>query len=154
MRTFLAASLFGICALAIVQAQARPDDERVLGTWTGPVRCLHGGGDTFTMSITRDGSGRFVGTMDWALANSDGRKGTAIPFTTLTIDGTTITATGTADGQTAQLEATVKGETITGTWRTNGVDDTWTFTGTKTRANGVEGPVASCVRFGDIVSTG
>jgi uncharacterized protein (TIGR03435 family) len=33
MRTVLAASLFGLCALAIVQARARPADERVVGTW-------------------------------------------------------------------------------------------------------------------------
>jgi hypothetical protein len=83
------------------------------------------------MSITRDASGTLSGTMDWALVSSDGRKGPAIPFTTLTVDGDTLTATATPDERTAQLEARVEGTTIAGEWWVKDVSDTWTFTGQK-----------------------
>lgn len=140
-RLFLAVSLFGICALAVAHGQARPADDRLIGTWTGPMHCLHGDGplpDTFTMSIARDANGKVTGAMDWGLATSDGRKGPLVPFTTLTVDGSTIVATATMDAnatpggnQTARLEATVENGTITGTWRVQNVDDVWTFTGKK-----------------------
>ena len=130
MRTFIATSLLGFCALVTLHAQPRPADDHVFGTWTGPVECLHGGGDTFAMSITRDASGKVTGTMNWALATSDGRSGPATPFTTLAVDGPTIAATGKVGGRTAHLTATVEDETIKGSWRTDG-GDTWTFTGKK-----------------------
>jgi non-heme chloroperoxidase len=88
MRKFIAAIVFGICALGIVAAQARPADERI--TATGP----------------------------------------GASYTRLTVDGGTIGARGTDGQQIAHLEATVEGETMTGTWR-NHIDDLWAFTGTK-----------------------
>ena len=121
----------GNVPFATAHSQGSRPDGRVLGTWTGPVHCLHAGGDTCTMSITRDASGTLTGTMDWALVGSDGRKGPAIPFTSLTVDGDTLTATATADERTAQLEARVEGATITGKWWVKDVSDTWTFTGQK-----------------------
>jgi hypothetical protein len=105
MRTFLAVSLFGMCALATAQGQAGPADDRVIGTWTGTVHCLHGDGplpDIFTMSIARDSSGKLVGKMDWALSTSDGRRGPQVPFATLTVDGSTIIATATMDANASR----------------------------------------------------
>lgn len=95
MRKLLVVSLLSISALTGIRAQTRTTDERVVGTWTGPARCLRGDRETFTMSIRREVGGKPLGTMDWALASPDGRRGPAIPFTTWTVDGWAVRASGT-----------------------------------------------------------
>ncbi len=129
MRTFLALGLFGVCALAIAHAQ--PADDRVIGTWSGPVHCQHDGGDMFLMSIRRDANGSLAGTMDWARASSDGRRGPDVPFSTLRVDGARITATRVEGNRTARLDAAVEAGTIIGRWTVTGIDETWSFTGTR-----------------------
>src|SRR5262245_26451676 len=127
MRTLMAMAAVGICSFVFVRAQSRVDDA-VVGTWTGPVHCLHGSGDRFVMSIARDASGRLIGTMDWALASATG-PGSDVPFTTLRVDGAKITATRTEGDRTAELDAAVENGTIVGRWRVTGIDDVWSFTG-------------------------
>src|SRR5262249_1125470 len=118
MRTLIALAAMGICSVAFVRAQSGVDDA-VVGTWTGPVHCLHGSGDRFVMSIARDASGTLVGTMDWALASATGH-GPGVPFTTLRVDGGKITATRTEGDRTAELDAAVENGTIVGRWRVTG----------------------------------
>ena len=118
-----------VSGLPVLDARSQSNAAGVTGTWEGPVHCLHGGGDRFTMTIDRTADGKYSGTMDWALATSDGQRGPGRPFTTLLVDGTKITATATAAGRTARLEAVVDGDAISGEWRITGNDDIWTFTG-------------------------
>jgi hypothetical protein len=113
----------------LAAAQARPSEAE--GTWTGDVACLHGGGDQVAITITREARGRLVGTSDWGLARSDGRKGPQVPFETLTVNGSSITATGEANGHVATLHATVERDAIRGSWRVAGVEDEWTFVAKK-----------------------
>lgn len=129
MRTLLSLMLAGLVALTTAHAQGKGGDAGVLGTWTGPASCKHGDGETFTMTISRNDRGELVGTMDWALVSSDGRRGPGMPLTTLTVEGSSLTATAKRDQRTARLGATIEGDTISGTWTTTGSDDVWTFKG-------------------------
>lgn len=159
MGTVLVTTILSVGLLASGHVQS--DGDAVVGTWTGPARCLHANGETFTMAITRDSDGRLRGTMDWARSSSDGRRGPGVPFTTLTVKGATITATLTANGRTARLEATVDGDTIAGGWSTDGDDDRWTFEGQRqvpraaaaTLGSG-PGPSSDESRSGDVLRDG
>ena len=129
MRTLLVATVFSVCALASMAAQTNTNSSEVVGTWTGPARCQHGDGETITLIITRDAAGKLQGATDWARSTSDGRHGPAIPFTTMTVEGTRISASTTADGRTTRLSAIVRGDTVEGSWLVDGGDDQWTFSG-------------------------
>lgn len=129
MRTLLSLTLAGLVGLTALQAQGTIADADLLGTWSGPAACRHGDGETFTMTISRDERGQLVGTMDWALVSSDGRRGPGMPLSTLTVEGTSVTATAKRDQRTARLDARIQGGTISGTWTTTGSDDVWTFKG-------------------------
>lgn len=126
MRRVILTTILGGCALAGLAAQPRPD--AAVGTWAGPAQCTHAGGETLTMTISRDADGGYRGSTDWARSRSDGGRGKAVPFTTVTVDGTTLRATTTADGRTARLTATLDGDTVRGGWAIDGDDDQWTFT--------------------------
>jgi len=128
---FLVVAVATFAVSALLRGQSHAPDPAVAGTWDGPVHCLHGGGDAFTMTIARDADGRFTGTMDWALATSDGKRAPGRPFTTLSIDGTKIAATAVDGDHKATLDAVVEGRAISGQWRVEGNDDVWTFTGTR-----------------------
>jgi hypothetical protein len=104
-------------------------DNAIVGTWTAKAGCRHGGGETLTLTITRDAEGRLHGATDWARSSSDGRRGAAVPFTTVTAEGETLVATATANGRTIRLRARVEGDTISGSWLTDGDDDKWEFAG-------------------------
>jgi hypothetical protein len=114
-----------LMAAAFAFAQTAPND--LQGTWTGEVACLHGGGDSVTISIAPDARGQLTGSSNWGLARSDGRKGPQVPFTQLTVNGPSLTARGDANGHSGTLEAVVRGGTMRGSWRVDGVDDVWTF---------------------------
>ena len=129
MRTLISLAMVAVLGLSSARGQDVQAGTSVVGTWSGPAACKHGDGETFTMTIPRDDRGQLVGTMDWALVGSDGRRGPGIPLTTLTVAGTSLTATAKRDGHEARLDATVNGDTITGKWTTAGVDDVWTFKG-------------------------
>lgn len=109
---------------------AQPDT--ALGTWSGPARCQHAGGETFTMVIDRDADGRLRGTMDWARSSSDGRRGPGVPFTTVAVEGNRLRATTTVGARTIRLDAVLDGERVSGSWASDGDDDRWTFEGTRT----------------------
>ena len=128
MRRILVATVFSVCALASMAAQAGSSTSELTGTWTGPARCQHGDGETITLVITRDAAGKLQGATDWARSTSDGRHGPAVPFTTFTVEGERISASTTADGRTARLTASVRGATIEGRWQVDRADDEWTFT--------------------------
>lgn len=129
MRTLLSLMLIGLVTLTSAHAQGKAGEADVLGTWSGPAACKHGDGETFTMTISRNERGELVGTMDWALARSDGRRGPGLPLTTLTVEGSSLVATARRDQRTARLDAKIDGDTIAGSWTTTGSDDVWTFKG-------------------------
>jgi hypothetical protein len=108
-------------------AQGR-SEQQLEGRWTGAVTCLHGGGDTVDMTITRDLNGRFSGSSDWALARSDGGKGPQRQFVDVSVTGRSLTARGEANGERAILRAALSDDgTLRGSWTLEGVDDQWTF---------------------------
>jgi hypothetical protein len=129
MRTLLLAAVFSTCALGSMAGQT--DSSAMIGTWIGPARCQHGDGETITLVITRDPAGKLQGATDWALSTSDGRHGPPVPFTALTVEGTRISASTTADGRTTRLTAVVRGDAVAGRWVVDGGDDEWTFAGTR-----------------------
>jgi hypothetical protein len=114
-----------LMAAAFAFAQTAPNE--LQGAWTGEVACMHGGGDSVTISIAPDARGQLTGSSNWGLARSDGRKGPQVPFTRLTVNGRSLTARGSANGHSGTLEAVVRGATMRGRWRIDGVDDVWTF---------------------------
>jgi hypothetical protein len=81
MRTIILAVVIGLGSLGVSAAQA---DSPVIGGWTAEAGCKHGGGDTLSLTITRDADGQLRGATDWARSSSDGRRGPAVPFTTVT----------------------------------------------------------------------
>jgi hypothetical protein len=107
--------------------------EGPVGTWRGPAQCMHAGGETLLLTISRDANGTYTGATDWARSGSDGSRGPAVPFSTVEVDGNQIRATATANGRTARLTATLKDETLEGGWAIDGDDDRWTFTATRQR---------------------
>ena len=135
MTKFVGLTLVALLSAAISGAQA-PATDMFVGTWTGEVACLHGGGDVVAISITRDSNGRLTGGSDWALAHSDGRKGPQVPFTTLTESGNSLTAGGRANDHRATLRAEVTDGIMRGSWRIDGVDDVWTFSARRAGPSG------------------
>jgi hypothetical protein len=126
MQTIILAVFLGLGSFGVAQTQS---DSAIVGTWTAKAGCRHGGGETLTLTITRDAEGRLHGATDWARSSSDGRRGPAVPFTTVTAKGKTLVATTTANGRTIRLTARVDGDTISGSWLTDGDDDKWEFAG-------------------------
>jgi hypothetical protein len=128
MRTLLSLGLATLWTIATPAGQPSAANG-VLGTWSGPAACLHGDGETFTMVITRDATGAFSATMDWALSRSDGTRGPGAPVTTVKVEDNRVTASHTRGARTIRLNATVKDGVMAGTWATEGDTDVWTFTG-------------------------
>ena len=127
MRTLLVAAICAVCTLGSLEAQSA--DSAVVGTWVASAGCLHGDGETLTLTIARDRDGTLRGTTDWARSSSDGRSGPQEPLTTLSVEGAHISATATTKGRTVRLAATVDGDTIKGSWAADGDSDKWTFAG-------------------------
>jgi hypothetical protein len=137
MRTIILAVVIGLGSLGVAAAEA---DSPVIGAWTATAGCRHGGGETLSLTITRDADGQLRGATNWALSSSDGRPGPVVSFTTVTAKGNTLAATTTANGRTIRLTATIDGDTISGGWLKDGDDDTWTFTGKRLATPAVNRP--------------
>ena len=131
MRTLLVAAVCAICTLGRLEAQSADSD--FVGTWVASAGCLHGDGETLTLTLARDRDGILRGSTDWARSSSDGRSGPQEPLTTLSVKGADISATTTTKGRTIRLVATVDGDTITGSWAIDGDSDKWTFAGKRQR---------------------
>ncbi len=123
-----------VCAGALPSARAKQSsDDRLVGAWTG----TYDGDSTgkFTMSIARDEAKKLGGTLDVAFDEGGGYTAT---FKTIAIDGDTVTLAYDApdDGSKVQLDGTIEGKTLKGTWKaaepgTSTVASSGTFTASK-----------------------
>jgi hypothetical protein len=58
MQTIILAVFLGLGSFGVAQTQS---DSAIVGTWTAKAGCRHGGGETLTLTITRDAEGRLHG---------------------------------------------------------------------------------------------
>jgi hypothetical protein len=119
MRRLLCVLTIGvICGLGLVRAQGAPSaaEDKAIGSWTGTFS-----GDAtgkYTMAITRGADKKLGGTLDTMPDSGDGYSST---FSSVKVDGARLTMAyvppGAGDGTEAQLEATLDGTSLKGTWK-------------------------------------
>jgi hypothetical protein len=119
---------------AVHAHSATSNDDGLIGTWSGTY-----GGDgsgKYTMVFSRDAAKNIGGTVDTV---PDGGNGYSATFTSVVVDGATVKMAYDAPDNSAQeiqLEATVNGDSLTGTWKTidtgaKSVVASGTFTGSR-----------------------
>jgi len=110
-------SLFAIAlsvGLGALHAQS-PSSGDVVGTWSGTYSGEASG--KYTMVFSRDAAGKFGGTVE---ATADAGNSYTATFKSVVVDGKTVKmAYDDPENATAevQLEATVDGSSMTGTWK-------------------------------------
>lgn len=133
MRKTLSLLVVVCSSLVCVPATAQQAEEGIVGEWTGT---WDGGGTgKYTMSITRDAETGLGGTVE--TMPDSGEAGYTATFTSIVVNGKKVTMKyDTPDGAEVQVEGTLDGTALEGTWKmfqpgTTSLAASGTFTGTK-----------------------
>jgi hypothetical protein len=123
-------------SIALAAAQSTPpaaSEDRLIGNWTGTFDGTASG--KYTMAFSRDDSKKLAGKVE---AMPDGGDGYIATFKSIIVGASTVTiAYDSPDGGggEVQLEATVDGKSLKGTWKSldpsKNVVQIGTFSGTK-----------------------
>ncbi|MPZ19420.1 MAG: hypothetical protein GEV06_16110 [Luteitalea sp.] len=113
MRKTLSLLLVGfVCSLGLLSAQDAGD--RIVGKWVGTWEGE--GTGKYTMSIEHDAENGLGGTVD--TTPDSGEAGYTATFTSVVVDGEKVTMEyDTPDGAEVQIEGTLEGAALEGTWK-------------------------------------
>ena len=132
MRSILLVLTLALATPIAAAPQSPAAEDRLIGAWAGTYDGESMG--QYTMSFARDGSGPVKGTLE---VMPDGGTGYSVPFKSIVVKEASVTLaydSPEAQGVEVQLDGTLEGASLAGTWKVTEAGatvSTGTFAGTK-----------------------